>query len=143
MTGCNYPNWNLARTHLLFAKRAVGVSTSSGLSVQWGIRACSPTAPPNRAQGKRGRSGEQTFSDPPLLPSPSRPPPGSNSSPVIRNFSFKMAWLCVLQSAFCWVLSVSVCLFVCLPACFLPACLSLCLGFCMRLSPGPGVSLLL
>lgn len=47
------------------------------------------------------------------FPPPSIPllPPDSNPSCMIWNVPFKAAWLWVLPSGSCWVLSVSVCLF--------------------------------
>lgn len=100
MTGCNYPNWNLARTHLLFAKRATGVSTKAGRPAEaagfggWGIGTCSPTAPPNRAPGQRRRRGEPAPLAPPAAPLCLHLAPGHHGLSETSNFRLQGCGFC-------------------------------------------------
>lgn len=131
MTGCNYPNWNVARTHLLFAKRATGVSTKAGRPAEaagfggWGIGSCGPTAPPNRAPGQRRRRGE------PAPLAPAAPPclhlaPGHCALSETSNFRLRGCGFCRQ------VFAVS---YLCLSVC-------LALSVCLSPRPAPAVSLL-
>lgn len=136
MTGCNYPNWNLARTHLLFAKRAMGVSRTAGRLKLPGLRggetgACGPTAPPNKAQGKRRSSGEPAFSDPPpRFAAYPQALPCLHLAPIHHGLS-ETFHLKLRASGSCSRF---------LPGSYL--CLSVWLALCVCLSPGPAVSLL-
>lgn len=79
-----------------------------------------PQRPLTELRASAGAAGSRpllTLRTPGGFPSPSPRPPGCNPSWVIRNFPFKAAWPWILQAGFCWVLSVSVCLFgpLCVP----------------------------
>lgn len=149
MTGCNYPNWNLARTHLLFAKRAGdggGGGRGGCQGPQAPLKLPAPQgsepalAAPQRPLTKLGASAGTPGSKPfltlhtlPLSPRPSLPPRGATPSwvirnfPDIKNFPLRDAWPWVWQSGL-------------LAGSYL--CLSVCLAHSVRLSPDPAVFLL-
>ena len=131
MTGCNYPNWNLARTHLLFAKRATGVSTKAGRPAEaagfggWGITLAAPQRPLTELWASAGAAGSRRLWPLQSLP---LPPPGSRASWIIRNFQFQVSRLWVLQAGFAesyLCLSVCLALSVCLSSCLAVSLLSL------------------